>query len=132
VKTLSGGTEATAFNPRAVKALQDAGVDISMADAGSGENPVYMVSYAGGQEPLRAFSKKYDTGGNPTSNFCAVMTCSQADKNCPTVAGASLRVAIPYEDPKSYDGTPQEAEMYALRSRQIAREMFYLFSQVKG
>lgn len=132
VRTFSGGTEATAFNPRAVKALQDAGVEIAVADPGAGENPVYAVSYASGREPLRAFSKKYDAAGNPTENFCAVMTCSQADKNCPTIPGASLRVAIPYEDPKEYDGSPQEAEMYARRSRQIAREMFYLFSQIRG
>lgn len=128
VKTFSGGTEATAFNPRAVKAMQETGFAIDVAEAG--ENPVYAVQYAEGQSPIEAYSKKYDAEGNPTANFCAVMTCSQADKNCPTIPGASLRVAIPYEDPKAFDGTEQEAEMYAQRAHQIAREMFFLFSQI--
>ncbi|GAB4408423.1 MAG: protein-tyrosine-phosphatase [Bacteroidia bacterium] len=130
VETYSGGTEATAFNSRAVSALQAAGFVITADEPG--DNPVYAVSYAEGRQPLRAYSKKYDAEGNPTANFCAVMTCSEADKNCPTVAGAALRVAIPYEDPRNYDGTDQEAAQYAERMHQIAREMFYLFSQVAG
>jgi len=130
VHTFSGGTEATAFNPRAVKAMQEIGFAIDVEE--SGDNPVYAVNYADGREPIQAYSKKYDAEGNPTDNFCAVMTCSQADKNCPTIPGASLRVAIPYEDPKAFDGTDQEAEMYAQRAHQIAREMFFLFSQVNA
>jgi arsenate reductase (thioredoxin) len=130
VKTFSGGTEATAFNPRAVKAMQEIGFPIEVAEAG--DNPVYAVAYAEEKEPIRAYSKKYDAEENPTENFCAVMTCSQADKNCPNIPGASLRVAIPYEDPKNFDGTEQEAEKYAERAHQIAREMFYLFSQINA
>jgi hypothetical protein len=60
------------------------------------------------------------------------MTCSEADKNCPVVRGAAVRVALPYEDPKVADGTPAEAARYDERSRQIATEMFYLFSEVRG
>ena len=130
VETYSGGTETTAFNTRAVKAMQEIGFAIGVAE--EGQNPVYAVNYAEGREPIRAYSKKYDAEGNPTGNFCAVMTCSQADKNCPTIPGASLRVAIPYEDPKVFDGTEQEAEKYAERAHQIAREMFYLFSQINA
>jgi len=40
-------------------------------------------------------------------------------------------VAIPYVDPKISDGTDAEARTYDERSRQIAREMFYLMHQVK-
>ncbi len=130
VETYSGGTETTAFNPRAVNAMKKAGFAIETMQ--EGDNPIYAVSYAQGAAPLQAYSKKYDADGNPTENFCAVMTCSEADKNCPVVAGASLRVAIPYEDPKAFDGTDQEAAKYTERSEQIAREMLYLFSQVKG
>jgi hypothetical protein len=56
------------------------------------------------------------------------MTCSQADAACPTVAGISFRVAIPYEDPKAFDGTMQEAQKYDERCRQISREMLWAFS----
>jgi hypothetical protein len=58
------------------------------------------------------------------------MTCSHADKNCPSIQGASLRVSLPFEDPKVSDGTPEEAATYDQRAKQIATEMFYLFSRI--
>lgn len=128
VETFSGGTEATAFNPRAVAALKRAGFDIP--EPSPGRNPHYQVSFASNAEPLDCFSKVYSESPNPAADFCAVMTCSQADKNCPVVAGAARRVAIPYDDPKANDGTPQESQKYDERCRQIAREMLYLFSRV--
>jgi len=127
VETFSGGVEATAFNPRAVAALERAGFQI--ANPG-GENPHYKVTYSASRPPAEAFSKKYDDAVNPHDGFAAVMTCSQADKNCPSIEGASLRVAVPYEDPKVADGTPEEASLYDQRAKQIATEMFYLFSRV--
>lgn len=128
VQSFSGGTEATAFNPRAVAALKRAGFSI---DNPGGENPHYKVKFAATRPPVEAFSKKYDDAFNPTKGFAAVMTCSHADKNCPTVAGASLRVPVHYEDPKAADGTPQEAATYDARAKQIATELFYVFSRVK-
>lgn len=127
IETFSGGVEATAFNPRAVAALERAGFQIQNP---GGENPHYRVTYGSNSPPLEAFSKKYDDAANPREGFAAVMTCSQADKNCPAIQGASLRVAIPYEDPKVADGTPEEASLYDQRAKQIATEMFYLFSRV--
>jgi arsenate reductase len=129
VKTFSGGTEATAFNPRAVAAMERAGFKVEKP---AGENPHYQVTFSDKQPALECFSKKYDDAINPQSNFAATMTCAQADKNCPVVAGASLRVPLHYEDPKAADGTPQETAIYDERTRQIATEMFYLFSQVKS
>jgi arsenate reductase (thioredoxin) len=128
VETFSGGTEATAFNPRAVAALQRAGLKITKCSDDA--NPKYEVEIGEGIEPQICFSKVYDQAPNPQSDFCAVMTCSSADKSCPTVKGASLRMAIPYDDPKAFDGTPQEASKYDERCCQIAREMLYLFSLV--
>jgi len=125
----SGGTEATAFNPRAVKAMQDAGFRIVKTK--EGENPVYEVRYADDAEPVIAFSKTYDDPFNHNKDFAAIMTCSHADENCPLVIGASGRIALTYDDPKEFDGTPQEAEKYAERVHQIGREIFYAFSQVK-
>ncbi len=130
VQSFSGGTEGTAFNPRAVAALERAGIEISNPDGG--KNPKYRVQVAEGIEPLVCFSKKYADPPNPSEKFCAVMTCSTADKACPTVEGSALRVAIPYEDPKIADDTPQEAAKYDTRCAQICREMLYLFSQVGG
>ena len=58
------------------------------------------------------------------------MSCSQADRNCPLVPGCAARIALPYDDPKDFDGTDREAAMYDERCRQIAREMLFVFSQV--
>jgi arsenate reductase (thioredoxin) len=127
VKTFSGGTEATAFNPRAVAALERAGLKITKQSDGT--NPRYEVEIGEGIEHQICFSKVYDQIPNPQSDYCAVMTCSTADKACPIVKGAALRIAIPYDDPKEFDGTPQETSKYDERCRQIAREIFYLFAQ---
>lgn len=130
VRCFSGGTEATAFNPRAVKAMQDAGFSITKTK--EGENPVYEVRYADSEKPVIAFSKTYDDPFNLTKDFAAIMTCSHADENCPLVLGASERIALTYNDPKEFDGTPKETEKYAERVHQIGTEIFYAFSRVKA
>ncbi|COZ10247.1 Uncharacterised protein [Mycobacterium tuberculosis] len=60
----------------------------------------------------------------------AIMTCNNADEGCPLVFGAEARFPIKYNDPKVSDNTPQQTEVYAERSLQIAAEMFYVFSLV--
>lgn len=127
VETFSGGTEATAFNPRAVAAMKRAGFQI---EGGDGDNPVYTLRYAVDAEPLQCFSKVYDHETNPQSKFAAIMTCSDADQNCPFIPGVELRLPLTYEDPKLADDTPEEAERYDERVRQIGREIFYAFSQI--
>lgn len=126
----SGGTEATAFNPRAVKAMQEAGFSIEMTKAG--ENPLYEVRFAAGAEPVIAFSKKYDDPFNHNKDFAAIMTCSHADETCPLVLGASGRVALTYNDPKEFDGTPLEAAKYSERVHEIGREILFAFSKVNA
>lgn len=126
VETFSGGTEATAFNSRAVDALRRAGFRIDRAHEAT--NPRFSVSYANEVAPLECFSKVYDHADNPSEDFCAVMTCSEADENCPTIAGAALRLAIPYDDPKIADDTPTESQKYDERTAQISREMLFVFS----
>ena len=129
VECFSGGTEATAFNPRAVKAMQDVGFHISkMKD---GDNPRYEVLFSSEAPPVISFSKKYDDPFNPVKNFAAVMTCSHADENCPMVLGASKRIDITYDDPKNFDGTSQEAEKYSERTQEIGREILFVFSRIK-
>lgn len=124
VQTYSGGTEATAFNPRAVAALRKAGFNVKQTTRD--ENPIYHVRYAAELPPITSFSKVYDQAPNPRGAFVAVMTCAGANEACPTVRGADLRVAITYEDPKAFDGTQQEEAKYAERCAQIAREMLHL------
>ena len=123
----SGGTEATAFNPRAVASMRRAGLTIEALD--DGENPVYRVC-AGTAESLECWSKVYGDAANPREGFIAIMTCSSADEACPVVSGASARFTVTYEDPKAFDGTEREAAAYDDRSAQICREMLFLFSRV--
>ena len=129
VSTFSGGTEATAFNERAVAACSRAG--FSIAKTSEDQNAVYEVGYTTDKQPIKAFSKRYDDPANPQSDFCAIMTCSQADAACPIVKGAAARVATPYDDPKAFDGKPEETAKYDERCRQIATETLYVFSQIK-
>ena len=129
VTCFSGGTEATAFNPNAVKAMREAGFNIIKTT--EGDNPVYEVHFAPGETPVTAFSKKFDDPFNQQDGFAAIMTCSDADENCPLVPGASIRIALTYDDPKRFDGTPQETAMYNERVRQIGTEILFAFSQVR-
>jgi arsenate reductase len=128
VVAYSGGTEATVFNPRAVKAMEDAGFKIRRTSEGT--NPVYEVRYTDDADVIEAFSKRYDDDVNPKKGFGAIMTCSQADQNCPVVMGAAVRISTPYDDPKDFDGTSREAAMYAERVHQIGCEILYAFSVV--
>jgi arsenate reductase len=127
IMTYSGGTEATAFNPRAVAALQRAGFEIERTTDDA--NPIYHVRLAEHGHPLTCFSKAYDHAPNPKDGFAAVMVCGEADEACPSVPGAVVRVAIPYVDPKISDNTPEEAATYDERGAQIAREMLYVMQQ---
>ncbi len=129
VKTYSGGTEATACNERSVAALKRVGFIIEKTTQTS--NPVYYIQYSADGPKQIAFSKKYNDASNPNNGFCAIMTCTSADEACPVVFGAAKRVATPYEDPKAFDGTADEAKIYDARCKQIATETFYVFSKVK-
>lgn len=129
VETFSGGTEATAFNPRAVAAMQRCGLKI-VADDPTVSNPRYCVHTSESSTPQYCFSKAYGDPPNPNSGYCAVMTCSQADDACPLVMGCELRMPIRYEDPKVADDTEFEAQRYDERSAQIGAEMLYMMSLV--
>ncbi|WP_158860792.1 arsenate-mycothiol transferase ArsC [Lunatibacter salilacus] len=128
VFTYSGGTEATAMFPKVGETLKGQGFEITPLSEGI--NPVYAIKYAENAPPIIAFSKTYDHTFNPTSSFAAIMTCSQADAGCPFIAGAEKRIPITYDDPKAFDGTPQQAEKYKERSLQIATELYCVFSKI--
>ena len=126
ISSFSGGVEVTAFNERAVASIKRTGFKVIQEGEG---NPRYFTFYAESEEPLVVYSKIYDDVANAPTNFAAVMTCNHADQNCPYIPGAR-RIALKYDDPKAFDNTPQEAEKYDERSRQIATELFYVFSKV--
>jgi len=129
VHAYSGGTQVTACNCRTVTAMRRVGFEI--ADATTGDNPIYLVRYAEDRPVIRAYSKLYNADGNPTQEFIALMTCSAADQSCPQVKGAIARHAIHYVDPRLCDDTPTETTAYNERCREIAREMFFIMSEVR-
>ena len=125
----SGGTEATALFQMSAKALENAGFQIEMLSEGT--NPVYAIKYDENAHPIIGFSKKYDASFNPQNEFAAIMTCNNADADCPFIPGAEIRIPVKYDDPKAFDNTPLQEEKYVERSLQIASEMLYVFSQIK-
>lgn len=128
ISSYSGGVEVTAFNERAVASIERAGFKVTRKGDG---NPKYFIFNSEDGEPITSFSKVYDDPANASSGFVAVMTCSHADENCPFIPGAEARLPVRYEDPKTFDNTPDEAVKYDERSMQIGAEMFYVFSKVK-
>lgn len=128
VKSYSGGTEATTVYPTVIKTFQNTGFMIDKVSVGS--NPTYKLNFTDENHPMTLFSKRYNDRYNPNEDYAAVMTCTDADTNCPVIPNAT-RVSLPYVDPKVSDGKSSELETYATRSRQIATEMKYIFFQVK-
>lgn len=128
VQAYSGGIEVTQVHPSAIAALQRAGFNVTKEGA---DNPIYRIYFANDQAPIRAFSKLYDENINHQEGFAAVMTCSDADDQCPWIPGAGQRIALNYEDPKLYDGTDQEQARYDACNRQIATELFDAFQALQ-
>lgn len=126
INTFSGGVEITSCDKRTISSLSRSGFEVTNP---GGENPHYELKFHPNKPPISLFSKVYDDPLNPKTNFGAVMTCTHADKNCPFIAGAEKRISLPYEDPKEYDDTDEEANMYDQRSIQIAREMKFVFNK---
>jgi len=125
----SGGTEVVACNIRTVRTLRRAGFSIVQSTRGT--NPVYLAQFSETQPIVKMYSKLFASAENPQKDFAALFCCDQAAGGCPVVPGAALRLPILYVDPKVSDYSSAEEATYDERSRQIAREMFFLMSQVK-
>ncbi len=126
--SFSGGTEVTAFNTNAIEALREQGFEIEGEAEG---NSTVLISFDHKQAPLECFSKTWDNSFNPQANRIALMTCSDAEENCPFIPGALKRFALKYEDPKQFDNTTQQQAAYAKCAQKIATELHYLFTRIK-
>lgn len=128
VNTYSGGTEATAFNINAINSLKRVGFMIKPINIE--KNTTYHVFHDDNETPSVCFSKTYDDLNNPQKEFAAIMTCSDAEENCPFIPGVELRIGTTYDDPKAFDNTPQQNAKYDERCKQIALETLYIFSKL--
>lgn len=127
VETFSAGTEATACHPNTVAALRRAGYRVEPTT--DPPNPRYRVLLGDGLPSLELFSKTLAHPSLPASGFLAVMTCAEADTGCPVVPGAAARLALPYDDPKTADGTPDEAATYDARCAEITHELLWALTR---
>ncbi len=130
IHTFSGGTEATSFNPRMVDAVRRFGFQLDTSN--QSDNPVYVFQSASRTVSKKMFSKRYNHDFNPQNDYIAVMVCSEADEDCPVVIGAVARFAVPYEDPKAFDGSRREQIAYDNKVEEIGREMLYLVKMIKA
>lgn len=125
----SAGTEATAMHPNTIEALAGCGFEISTVEPDA-NNPRYDIHLGGLLPAMTGFSKSLQHESLPSAGFCAVLVCSEADEACPFVPGATARIPLPFEDPKSSDGTPQRQKTYLTRCHEIGREILWVFEQV--
>lgn len=128
VRSFSGGTEATALFPKIAQTIEKQGFKVAVIEGSV--NPLYAIQFDEERDPILCFSKVYDHFENPEENFAAIMTCDHASENCPIIKGAAARIPITYSDPKKSDGTPEQDEVYRLKSLEIATEMKYVFSSL--
>lgn len=139
----SGGTIPSAFNPRTIRTLEEVGVVIEACkentfkgDVGEA-NPVYMIRWGNlprmgvNRFEIKEFSKIYSDPHNPGKAFIALLVCDEADGSCPNVPGASQRIAMPFQDPKSFDGSELEAIKYSERRDEIGRIMLSIVLKAK-
>lgn len=123
----SGGTSATAVYPAVIDTLKEQGFHVEKLTGK--ENPKYTVWFGSSLSPLDIWSKTFGDPSNPDT-FVAVMTCSEADEACPYVPGAEVRISLPYDDPKEFDGLSEEKKQYLARAEQIAAELYHVFQNL--
>jgi arsenate reductase len=129
IAAFSGGTEVTAFHRNTVKTLQKVGFTFKLENF-SHQNPSYLISFDGANKSIVGFSKRFDDPANKEP-FIAITTCNNADTNCPFIPTANHRFHLPFVDPKASDETAHKDETYLKTNRQIAAEVFFIFSEVK-
>jgi len=130
IKTFSGGTEISAFNPRMITALQTIGLKITSKDS-TITNPIYEVFWKDKMPPYLAFSKRYMDAPNPQKDFVALIVCSHASIHCPIITESNFKFVLPYQDPKAFDDTDLEISEYAKTCALIGLEMLFVLKQLQ-
>jgi hypothetical protein len=125
----SGGIKPGEISVRTIVALEKAGFIVYKSHIN--EVDVYRIKYSFNLEPVIAFPKKINHTKNPGNNFMAVILDGNADLNINNVRGTYDRLFLEYEDPKGYEGSDLENQKFNESCRQVAVEMFYVFSQLK-
>jgi len=126
----SGGLKPNKISESAILALEKAGFIVYNSNVNGVD--VYRIKYSYNLSPLIVFPKKIDHTRNPGNNFMAVILDGNADLNINNVRGTYNRLFLEYEDPRGYEGSDLEKEKFNESCKQVAVEMFYVFSQLHG
>ncbi len=128
INTFSGGLEITSLNSNALNALKRSGFIVNHIDT---KDNIYLLKTSKKNKGQTLYSKKHDSKNNPQRKFLAIITCSDANKQCPVVRGADKKIFLPYHDPRISDGSGLEKTTYDQSCFNIAQEMFYIMKKVK-
>ena len=138
IRFWSAGTAPSAFNPRTIAALRAIGFEIEPTGDEAARvpeglaNPRYLVRWGTNPDQQNVeFSKALGDPALPGGGFAALMVCDEADAECPFVPGATARISMPFVDPKSADGTPEEAARYAATRDAFGRLMLAVLAEVR-
>lgn len=128
-ESYSAGIKPHDISVKTIMTLEKSGFIVYKTDVNN--TGVYKVKYSYNLKPIVLFSKKNGHVRNPNDNFMAVFVDKNADMNTQNIRGTYNRLLLNYEDPVGYEGSDQEDQVYEESCRQLAVEMFYVFSQLR-
>ena len=65
-----------------------------------------------------------------SDKFISIMTCSDAEKSCPSDSRSIKNISMTYQDPKVFDYTEKEKDEYLKTSKLIAKELNYVLKKL--
>ena len=123
ITSYSAGTEKTACHPNVLEVLRNEGFGI--------ESDVDNHRVVWNGNTLTTLGSKTIDSGDLPNEFFAIMTCSDADENCPFIPSALGRFRLTFEDPKWSDKTNDAIKVYQETSLTISNDIKYLLQQIK-
>ena len=124
LNSFSCGSEQTMIHENTITALESFGFRVQ------NEKNNKINFYFSENSYVECFSKTFLHNSLPDNQIISLMTCDDADKNCPLITGSLSRISLPYSDPKIYDDSSECILEYQKTSNHIAQEIFYIFSKV--
>ena len=112
----SAGSKKTDVNQNVMSCLSDVGIKVK-------DNKILFEDLS-----ISLYSKTLDEIS--AKKFIAIMTCSGAEKSCPSDPRSIKNIKMIYEDPKIFDNTNREKEEYSKTSKLIAKEINYIIKKL--
>jgi hypothetical protein len=128
-ESFSAGLDPRAISVKMITSLEKAGFIVYKTNVDGIE--VYRIKYSYNLEPIVSFPKKIDHVRNPGRDFMAVFVDENADINIQNIKGTYNRLLLAYDDPVGYEGSGQEDIMFEESCKNVAIEMFYVFSLLR-